>query len=137
MGRKILVTGNDPELLGFIEQNLGQSGYEISSSREIGEALEGAHKEQRPDLIIVDAMMPWLDGLEVCLRIRQVSPVPLLLLSTWGAGKGEVRAVDLSAEGYLSEPFGGVELRRRVEEALRRAEREAPSLLASRTLDNS
>lgn len=61
-----------------------------------------------------------LDGIEVCLRIRQWSRIPIIMLTTWGAGEGKVRGLNLGADGYLTEPFGIDELTARIKEVLRR-----------------
>ncbi len=70
------------------------------------------------DLVIVDIIMPSLDGIRECLYIRQWSQVPIMMLSTWGTGGNRVRGLDLGADSYLTEPFGVDELMVRTKEAL-------------------
>ena len=117
---KSLVISNDPGMLRFLQQNLSGSGYEVASTQQTGEKLKTLLDEELPDLVILDVMMPDLDGIEVCLRIRQWSPVPIMMLSAWGAGEDKVRALDLSADSYLTEPFGIYELMARIGETLQR-----------------
>ena len=117
---KSLVISNDSIMLRFLQQNLSVSGYEVASTQQTGEKLKTVLDEELPDLVILDVMMPDLDGIEVCLRIRQWSPVPIMMLSAWGAGEDKVRALDLSADSYLTEPFGVYELMARIGETLQR-----------------
>lgn len=110
MAKKALVVGSDPVLLTVIQHTLGERGYQIASTEDSDERLTAVLQEELPDLVVVDIMMPRLDGIEVCLFIRQWSQVPIVMLSTWGAGKDKVRGLDLSADGYLTEPFGTAQL---------------------------
>ena len=86
--------------------------------------------EELPDLIIVDIMMPSLDGLGICLYIRQWSQVPIMMLSTWGTEEGKIRGLDLSSDSYLTKPFGIDELKVRIKEALWRNQAATKSHLA-------
>jgi len=116
--KKILVVSGDSTLLGFLEKNLPVNGYQVVSTRDTGERLKTVLDRVLPDLLVLDIMMPSLDGIEVCLRIRQWSEVPILMLTTWGAGKDKVRGLDLSSESYLTSPSGIAELTKQVEETL-------------------
>lgn len=111
---KILAISRDPVLLGFFKQHLTGSDYEMAVSEDAGREMLDEH---HPDLILLDIMMPSLDGIEVCLRIRQWCQVPIIMLSCWGAGDRQVRGLDLGAEGYLTEPFGINELKSRIQGA--------------------
>ncbi|MBA7687903.1 Transcriptional regulatory protein WalR [subsurface metagenome] len=103
--KKILIVSDDPKLLGVLQGNLPNNCYQVMSSRDSGEELREVLDEVLPDLVILDVLMPRLDGIELCLRIRRWCEVPIIMLSSWGAGKDEVRGLDLGADGYLSEPF--------------------------------
>ncbi len=109
MGKRILIISSDPELLRILQHNLPAQSYEVSSSRDRGE-LEELLDRVLPDLVILDILMPWLDGIELCLCIRQWCQVPIIMLSTWGARRDTVRSLDLNSNSYLTEPFGVAEL---------------------------
>ena len=117
---KILAISNDSALLGFLQQNFGEDGYQLVSTQHTEELLIEVLGKESPDLIILDIVMPNLAGIETCLRIRQWSGVPIMMLSVWGAGKDKVRGLDLGADSYLTEPFGIDELTARIERALQR-----------------
>ncbi len=115
--KKVVVASDDSALLEFLQRNLPESGYQITTVRGNGQELGATVAREAPDFVVVDIVMPTMDGLELCLRLRQWSQVPILMLSTWGAGKDKVRSLDLSADGYLTEPFGISELMARMEDA--------------------
>ncbi len=117
---KVLTISRDPALSRFIQRNLTGSDYQIAVRQDSDDGLRHSLDEERPDLILLDIIMPSLDGIEACLRIRQWCLVPIIMLSTWGAGEGKVRGLNLGAEGYLTEPFGIDELVARIKEGLRR-----------------
>ncbi len=117
---KTLVVSSDPVMLGFLQRNLGESDYQIATTPDTGEELRTVLEEELPDLLIIDIIMPSLDGIEVCLRIRQWSRIPIIMLSAWGAGEGKVRGLNLGADGYLTEPFGIDELTARIKGVLQR-----------------
>jgi len=118
--KKILVVSGDPVLLGFLHHNLHQASYQVAAAQDTGEELRKTLDGVKPDLIILDIVMPELDGIEMCLRIRQWSEVPIMMLSVWGAGKDRVRGLDLSSDCYLTEPFGIGDLTTRIEEIFHR-----------------
>jgi len=115
MQKKILVVSSDPTLLGVLEKNLTGSSYSIECTDDIGEELNEILQETTPDLVILDIIMPKLEGIELCLRIRQWCSVPIIMLSTWGTSKNSVRGLDLSSDSYLTEPFSLPELMTRIE----------------------
>jgi len=117
---KILAIGNDPALLGLLQQELNDDGYEVVSTQDTGAGLRDELHEEHPDFIILDIMMPNLDGIEICLHLRQWTQVPILMLSTWGAGEGRVRGLNLGSNSYLTDPFDIDELRARINETLKR-----------------
>ena len=118
---KSLIVSSDPVLLSFLHRNLNTNGYQMASTSYTNEALKTVLEKESPDIIILDIMMPALDGIEVCLRIRQWSDSPILMLTTWGAGGDRVRGLDLLADSYLTEPFGIDGVVAWIEEALRRS----------------
>ena len=117
---KILAVGSDPELLGLLQQELNNDGYEVVSTQDTGAGLRDELHQENPDFIILDVMMPNLDGIGICLHLRQWTQVPIMMLSTWGTLDGTVRGLDLGAESYLTEPFGIDELRAQIQETLKR-----------------
>ena len=117
---KILVISNDLVLHRFVQENLNEHDYDIASTPYIDEELRTTLDRELPDMVILDIIMPSLDGIEVCLRIRQWSQVPIMMLTAWGAGEGKVRGLDLSANSYLTEPFGADRLMAWINETLQR-----------------
>ncbi len=115
---KTLVISSDPLMLGFLQQNLSRDEYELTCTRHTEDELKALLDTEYPDLIILDIMMPSLDGLEVCLRIRRWSPAPIMMLSAWGAGEGNIRGLDLRSDSYLTEPFGIEETKAQIRSAL-------------------
>ena len=103
---KILTISSDPAIQRLLQQNLSDNDYQITSIQYTREKLSTVLEEEHPDLIILDIMMPGQDGIKVCLYIRQLSSAPIIMLSTWKAGEGKVRGLDLNSNNYLTEPFG-------------------------------
>jgi DNA-binding response OmpR family regulator len=102
--KRILVVSDDDKLQESLQKELPNFGYEIASIEDIGEALKVVIDGFGPDLVIVDPEAPALSGIEACLRIRQWSPVPVLVLGS-GGRNGTVRGLDLTAKTHLTEPF--------------------------------
>jgi DNA-binding response OmpR family regulator len=117
---KILAIGNDPALLKLLEQELTNGFCEVASTQHTKISLKDVLDEELPDFIIVDVMMPTLDGIEICLHLRQWTQVPIMMLSKWGTGDGMVRGLNLGSDSYLTEPFGIDELKVRINETLQR-----------------
>ena len=116
---KILAIGGDPALLERLEQGLSDD-YEVACTQATRTSLREVLYKELPDFIILDIMMPNLDGIEICLQLRQWTQVPTMMLSTWGAGDGMVRGLNLGSEGYLTDPFRIDELKKRINETLKR-----------------
>ncbi|MDD5127544.1 MAG: response regulator [Dehalococcoidales bacterium] len=117
---KILTVSRDPVLVKLMQQLNGDE-YQVTSTRQTGEELKDQLTRETPDIVILDIMMPNLEGIEVCLRIRQWSLMPILMLSTWGVEPGKVRRLNLSNESYLTEPFDLDEVKTRIQETLQRS----------------
>ena len=115
---KILIVSDDPQLLGVLQDNLPDNGYQVMSTRDNGEGLKGILDEVLPNLVILDVIMPWLEGIELCLRIRRWCETPIIMLSSWGTPKDKVRSLDLNADGYLTEPFNIEDLMVRIDHTI-------------------
>ncbi len=122
--RVILVAEDEAALRDFIIRNLRVRGFEVVEAGNGLEAMAQWEREQ-PDLLILDVMMPRMDGLEVCKRVREQSTVPIIVLTALDAESDKVAALDLGADDYLTKPFGVEELLARVRAVLRRAQWEA------------
>jgi len=122
MGKKILVVDDEPTFVSLVEQVLTHKGYEVFTAIDGQGALRllFAHK---PDLVILDVMMSKMDGWQTCSRIREISDVPLLMLTGKKKSKADiVRGLDYGADDYLIKPIESRELVARVRAILRRAE---------------
>jgi DNA-binding response OmpR family regulator len=117
---KILTISSDTVLVNFLKQNLADGEYEIISTRHTDARLRNIINSEQPEFIILDIMMPTLDGIGICLQLRQWTQLPIMMLSTWGTGDGSVRGLNLGSENYLTEPFGADTLKIRIEETLER-----------------
>lgn len=121
MSRRILVVDDDPLVASTIERVLRPEGYEIDVALGGLAALSRA-QERRPDLVVLDVMMPGIDGLEVCRRLRARDTMPILLLTARGGTGDRVTGLDTGADDYLVKPFAYPELLARVRALLRRAD---------------
>ena len=116
----VLVVDDDGDVRALVVELLTRSGYDVSEAPNGREALKLLF-EQRPDLVLLDISMPELDGWATLDRIRELSDVPVLMLSALGAELEKVRALRAGADDYVTKPFGRQELLARVESVLRRA----------------
>ncbi len=119
--KRILVAEDEVTLRDFITRNLRARGFEVVEAGNGLEAMAQWEREQ-PHLLILDIMMPHMDGLEVCRRVREHSAVPIIVLTALDAESDKVAALDLGADDYLTKPFGVEELLARVRAVLRRAQ---------------
>jgi len=124
-GKTILVVDDEPRMIEFIRMNLELEGYGVSSASGGYEAIRKV-AEEIPDLILLDIMMPEMDGFEVLQRIREMSSVPVIILSVKGEEWDRVRGLDLGADDYITKPFSSRELLSRIRAVLRRVEMEPP-----------
>ncbi len=116
---KVLAVSRDPLLVNFLQQELEQGEYEVVHTQQSGVQLKEVLDAERPGFIILDIVMPSLDGISLCLQLRQWTRTPVMMLSTWGTGHGTVRGLNLSADNYLTKPFGGDVLKKRIKDTLR------------------
>jgi len=120
LNMKILVVDDEKLLLKGIKFNLENEGYQVDTGNNGLEAVELA-KTRGYDLIILDVMMPELDGLEACMRIREFSTVPIIILTARGEDMDKVIGFEYGADDYITKPFNILELKARVRALLRRS----------------
>ena len=121
---KVLVVDDEPQITRVLRTVLTSQGYQVKTAAE-GEAALSNFSEWRPELVITDLVMPHMDGVELCRRIRAISNVPIIVLSVKGEERSKVDALDSGADDYVTKPFGIDELLARVRAALRRSGGEA------------
>src|SRR5689334_20332797 len=109
----ILVVDDEPQIARVLRTTLTAQGYEIRVANDGETALEIV-KDFTPDLVITDLMMPNMDGIELCRRLRQTSQVPILVLSVRGEERSKIQALDSGADDYMTKPFSTGELLARV-----------------------
>jgi two-component system KDP operon response regulator KdpE len=119
-GARILVVDDEPQIRRSLQVNLEQSGYAVETV-ETGESALSSFLNRRPDVVILDLIMPGMGGVEVVRRIRQSSTVPIIVLSAMGEEARKVEALELGADDYMTKPFGMDELLARIRSLLRRA----------------
>src|SRR5712691_11729092 len=119
--KRILLAEDEVALRDFVSRNLRARGFEVLEASNGLEAVAVWERED-PHLLILDIMMPRMDGLEVCRRVREHSAVPIIVLTALDAESDKVRALDLGADDYLTKPFGVEELLARVRAVLRRTQ---------------
>ena len=117
----ILVVDDDISTIKILRANLENEGYKVLTAMDGAEALQSVEMEL-PDLIILDIMMPKMDGFEVCQRLREWSQIPIIMLSALGSESDKVKCLDVGADDYMTKPFGASELIARVKAVLRRTE---------------
>lgn len=122
---KILVVDDEALLVKGIRFNLQCDGYEILSGSNGLDALR-LTREEKPDLLILDVMMPQMDGLTACKKIREFSTVPIIMLTAKSENADKLTGFDCGADDYLTKPFNILELKARVRALLRRSGMESP-----------
>jgi DNA-binding response OmpR family regulator len=132
---RVLVVDDDPPSLKMTAFLLQDEGHTVLTADDGRRALEMIDKEV-PDLVILDVMMPYIDGLEVCRRVRQHLNVPIIILSAKGETSDRVQGLDLGADDYLAKPFEPSELLARVKAVMRRTDAfSVPSVQERLTVD--
>ncbi len=120
MSDKILIVDDDPPLLQLIEHTLQREGYRTVTASNGTEGLARFY-EERPDLIVLDLMMPNLSGWRVCEQVRAESTVPIIILTAKSDPEDVIRGLQMGADDYVKKPFHPAELLARVQAVLRRA----------------
>jgi DNA-binding response OmpR family regulator len=118
---KILTISRDQALVTLLQKELNDGNYEIICSEHTGIQLKDVVETEYPDFIILDIVMPSLDGIGTCLQLRQWTQTPIMMLSTWDTGNGMVRGLNLGRDSYLTDPFGIGVLKKRIDDTLKRA----------------
>jgi len=119
-GARILVVDDEPQIRRSLQVNLESRGYAVETA-ETGELAIQAFHNRRPDVMILDLLLPGIEGVEVVRRIRELSPVPIIVLSAIGEEARKVDALEMGADDYMTKPFGMDELLARIRSLLRRA----------------
>jgi len=124
--KTILVVDDEPRIIEAVGMNLELEGYQVSGASNGYEVLQKL-TEKLPDLVILDVMMPEMDGFEALRKIREVSTVPVVMLTVRGEEIDKVKGLDLGADDYITKPFSPKELVSRVKAVLRRVEMPSPA----------
>ncbi|PKL76882.1 MAG: DNA-binding response regulator [Candidatus Melainabacteria bacterium HGW-Melainabacteria-1] len=116
---KILVVDDEASIRQIVEARLNMAGFEVVTAADGEEALE-VYRAHRPDLIVLDIMMPRVDGLQVCREIRKQDSVPIIMLTAKGEIPDRINALEMGADDYVTKPFSPRELEARIKAVLRR-----------------
>lgn len=117
----ILAADDDPQLLRLVTRTLQLEGYEVLAASDGQQALS-LIESHAPDAVLLDVMMPKMDGFTVCQRVREFSLVPIIIVTARGQDQDKIRGLDLGADDYLIKPFSVDELLARIRAVLRRAQ---------------
>jgi two-component system KDP operon response regulator KdpE len=128
----ILIVDDEPRMVRFVRMNLELEGYQVAQAGSGLEALEKV-RDELPDLVLLDVMMPEMDGFETLARLREISTVPVIMLTVKGDEEDRIRGLELGADDYVTKPFSPRELASRIRAVLRRAE--MPSPVAKTTIE--
>lgn len=123
--RKVLIIEDEEDILALIHYNLTREGYQPTGAMTGEEGLAAA-RNQRPELILLDLMLPGIDGIEVCRRLRaapETADVPIIMLTAKGEEADIIRGLEAGADDYMTKPFGSHVLLARIKSVLRRAGR--------------
>jgi two-component system KDP operon response regulator KdpE len=119
-GARILVVDDEPQIRRSLQLNLEAKGYEASTAESAAQALQ-AMANRKPDVIVMDLLMPGMDGIELTRRVREQSGIPIIVLSAIGQERKKVEALEVGADDYVTKPFSMGELLARIKSVLRRA----------------
>lgn len=119
--KRILVVDDEPRIISFVRMNLELEGHHVLEARNGLEALE-AIRTKLPDIVLLDVMMPELDGFETLKMLREFSSIPVIMLTAKGEENDKVYGLELGADDYVTKPFGPRELSSRIKAVLRRAD---------------
>jgi OmpR family response regulator RpaB len=123
---KILIVDDEPMIRRILSTRLTMAGYAVALATNGEEALE-VFKEESPDLIVLDVMMPKLNGLEVCQELRKQTEIPIIMLTALGDVADRITGLQLGADDYLPKPFSPKELEERINAILRRFKKQVPA----------
>jgi two-component system alkaline phosphatase synthesis response regulator PhoP len=121
-GEKILVVDDEANIIDLARMYLERDGFQVCEASDGAQALEEI-KQQKPDLVVLDIMLPEIDGFEVCQRVRAESEVPIIMLTARDDDVDKIVGLELGADDYMTKPFNPRELVARVKAILRRMER--------------
>jgi two-component system response regulator ResD len=116
----LLLVDDDPTLLSVLARRMAREGFDVQSAVS-GHAALAALERSWPALVVVDLMMPGMDGFELCRRVKRIADLPIIVLSAVDAGEAKVRALEEYAEDYVTKPFNPDELVARIQRVLRRS----------------
>jgi DNA-binding response OmpR family regulator len=128
----VLVVEDDPTVAEVVTRYLAREGYTVDGAADGHEALRRASTHW-PDLVVLDLMLPGIDGFEVCRRLRASAPVPVIMLTARGDEDDRIVGLELGADDYISKPFSPRELVARVRAVLRRSSTESASIVMAPT----
>ena len=121
----ILVVDDESRMVRFVRMNLELEGFQVAEASNGLEALEKV-RDELPELVVLDVMMPEMDGFETLERLREISTVPVIMLTVKGDEEDRIRGLELGADDYVTKPFSPRELASRINAVLRRAEMPSP-----------
>lgn len=121
MAERILIVDDEPRFLRLIEANLQTEGFEVLKAKDGKQAVDET-VSQKPDMVLLDVMMPEMDGFQACERIREFSNVPIIMLTAKGEEDQRIKGLNLGADDYIVKPFSAGEMLARVRAVLRRAQ---------------
>lgn len=138
MNERVLIIEDDPAIVKVLERSLKYEGYQVFSALDGENGLESA-RINKPDLIVLDWMLPGMDGLEVCERLRTRGSIPILILTAKDTTQDRVHGLDAGADDYMVKPFELEELLARIRALLRRTTQDRAKVLSfgDLTLDTS
>ena len=137
MGQRVLVVDDDATVSDVVRRYLERAGYAVTLAAD-GNAALAAYQRDQPDLVVLDLMLPGVDGLEVCRRLRtRDDGVPIIMLTALGTESDRVLGLELGADDYVTKPFSPRELVLRVQSVLRRTTAPAPAPDASLLVDGA
>ena len=119
MAKKILLVDDEPTMLKGLKYSLEQEGYDILTAQDGEEALS-VFSENDVDLVLLDVMLPKMDGIQVCQRIREQSNVPIIMLTAKGEDMDKILGLEYGADDYMTKPFNVLEVKARIKSIFRR-----------------
>ena len=125
---RILVVDDEPEIVDLLRNYLQRDGFDVDQAAD-GEAALAAFGRGQPDLVILDLMLPKLDGREVCRRLRETARTPIIMLTARDEESDTLIGLELGADDYITKPFSPREVLARVRAVLRRGSRETPEMV--------